>query len=225
MEWEQYSASLIQDAPNEPVRATAVITRFPCYVIAVSCTSWPQILPEVLRGRRESFELTHQMFSIMPSSHNNVCMTFSKDELQQKTVTLELVIESVGSLQTLHLMSSQDMNHPLKVSCEDKRSRDQLSSESFMELQILTKDGDLDWRLENSEPHLNRHWITFYVNNISKGVQKSIAVMLSNYRISFSEPENRHLEREKDILIAIYRGRINTKPLASNRRGSWNTIT
>ncbi|XP_033758993.1 uncharacterized protein LOC117341246 [Pecten maximus] len=104
------------------------------------------------------------------------------------------------------------MNRPVKVSCEANRSRDQVSSESFMELQILTKDGDLDWKLENSQLHESRQWITFYVNNIRKGVQKSIALMLSNYRISFSEPENRHLEREIDILIAIYRGRINTKP-------------
>ncbi|XP_021354449.1 uncharacterized protein LOC110450960 [Mizuhopecten yessoensis] len=80
-----------------------------------------------------------------------------------------------------------------------------------MEIHILTKDGDLEWKLENTKLCENRGFITFDVNNIRKGVKKAVAVMLSNYRISFSEPDNEHLEREKELLLGIYKDRIYTK--------------
>ncbi|XP_033751158.1 uncharacterized protein LOC117335333 [Pecten maximus] len=205
--WEQYTTQHIA-ADERNVYLSVSVPRCPRYIIAVRSDLWCDIPDEIQQKHINTFVVTSKKAIIQPGSTKNMLLSFPKNSVTSDTV-IKTVMEQGDPFPTLHVLASGKVSGPIFVEYVGKRRTDWLSLESFMELQILTKTGDLEWKKESTRTE--RHDNVVELKSLEAGVKAAITVSLSDYKTLFADASNQHLERGRKTLMNIYKGLIPAK--------------
>ncbi|XP_060067809.1 uncharacterized protein LOC132548013 [Ylistrum balloti] len=207
--WEQHTAQHVGDDANH-VYLSAILPMCPQYVLAVTSDLWCGVQSVIHQEHVKKFNLTTKKMTITPGSKQQMFLSFPPNSVQKDTI-VKTVMEQGVRFPTLHVLASRDVKGPIIVEYVGKERTDELSSEHFMEIQLLTKTGDLEWRQESTWAPNNDRDNTVELDSLKAGVKMAVTIRLSDYIVSSAKITNRYLERERGTLLGIYKKNIPTK--------------
>ncbi|XP_033746947.1 uncharacterized protein LOC117332172 [Pecten maximus] len=178
-DWCQYTASHAIKKEGE-VYLSATISCCPQYVLAVTSDRWPGIPPAIQQENAIEYVLTKKgdVF-YLPGLCKKIVFMFPEDCVTIDT-KITILLEPGKTFPMVHVLATRDVSGPITVQFKRKRHY-QSQTGDVPEIQLLTKEGDLEWKAGNPGAQTYLSDLSIQINCLRKGVKTSITACKSNY--------------------------------------------